>query len=101
MDRDRDRYVIESVRKACEILKFIAKSREPVASSQLALEIENLTKDTAYRMCVTLDVQGLLNQVGDRYELGIGLGLFWSRKKATLESRRSEIEKAIELLGEE
>jgi DNA-binding IclR family transcriptional regulator len=100
MERDRDRYVIESVRKAGEILKFIAKSREPVAPAQLALEVEDLTSNTAYRMCVTLESLGWLNQVGERYELGMGLGLFWARKKATLESDRERINRAIDLLGE-
>jgi DNA-binding IclR family transcriptional regulator len=97
MDTGRDRYVIEPVRQAGEVLKYIAAAREPVTTVQVA-QACGLAPDKAFRLCVTLGEIGFLNQIGSRYELGMGLGLLWARKKATLEDRRNRIDKALELM---
>jgi DNA-binding IclR family transcriptional regulator len=49
-------------------------------------------------MCVTLEETGLLKQIGDKYELGMGNALLWARKKASLEGERDEINKELDQL---
>lgn len=86
-----NRYRIESIFQAGAVLKAVANSKEPLGSSELA-KLCGLTANTAFRICVTLDELGFLNQIGDKYELGMGLALFWARKKAMLEGEKKRIE---------
>jgi DNA-binding IclR family transcriptional regulator len=86
------------VYQAGQILKTIADFKRPIGSSEVAREL-GITANTAYRMCVTLEELGFLKQVGDKYDLGMGLALFWARKKAILEGERVGIEKQLVELG--
>jgi len=95
---DGSRYRIETVHQAGRILKHIAESKGAVGSSDVATAL-GITGNTAFRMCVTLEELGFLQQVGDRYELGMGLALFWARKKASLEGERISIERDLAELG--
>ncbi len=93
-----NRYRIESVFQAGQVLRAVAESKGAVGSTEIAASL-GTTVNTAYRMCATLEELGFLKQIGEKYELGMGLALFWARKKATLESERTAIEKDIEQLG--
>lgn len=97
---DGNRYRIETVYQAGQILKTVADFKNPVGSSDVAKAL-GITANTAYRMCVTLEELGFLKQIGDRYDLGMGLALFWARKKAMLEGERVGIERQLMELGEE
>lgn len=88
---DPNRYRIETVFQAAQILKVIANLKNPVGTSEVARML-GITLNTAFRMCVTLEEIGFLKQVGDKYDLGMGLALFWARKKAMLERERGKIE---------
>jgi hypothetical protein len=98
MAKDLTRYRIETVFQAGQILKAIANAKGAVGSSEVA-QILGITGNTAYRMCVTLEELGFLKQVGDKYDLGMGLALFWARKKAMLEGERQGIERDLSELG--
>jgi len=93
-----NRYRIEAVYQAGQILKTISEIKRPLGSSEVAKEL-GITDNTAYRMCVTLEEIGFLKQVGCKYDLGMGLALFWARKKAMLEGERNSIEKQLTELG--
>ena len=95
---DLTRYRIETVFQAGQILKAIADAKGAVGSSEVAKTL-GITANTAYRMCVTLEELGFLAQIGDKYELGMGLALFWARKKAMLEGERACIETQLMELG--
>jgi DNA-binding IclR family transcriptional regulator len=95
---DKERYVTKAILQAGMILKAVANSREPMTISEISAACE-ISKDVAFRTCVTLEDMIYLQKVGDRYDLGMGLALFWAKKKATLEAQRDRIDKAIETLG--
>lgn len=94
----KNRYRIESVFQAGQVMKAVADSKEAVGPSEVAKTL-GITINTAFRMCMTLEELGFLKQIGEKYELGMGLALFWARKKATLEGERAEIDRDIEQLG--
>jgi DNA-binding IclR family transcriptional regulator len=98
MAAGKERYRIEAVHQAGKILKAIAESRNPIGPSAVASEL-GITVNTAFRMCITLEELGFLKQVGDKYDLGMGLALFWARKKAILEGERNGIERQLTELG--
>ncbi len=93
-----EEYRVNAVFRAGRILKIVAASKEPMTSGQIAEAVE-ISSDIAFRTCITLEELGFLNLIGEAYELGMGLALFWARKKATLEADRDRIDKAIELLN--
>lgn len=98
MANSNNRYRIESVYQSGQILRAVAESKGAVGPSDIATNL-GITVNTAYRMCVTLEELGFLKQIGDKYELGMGLALFWARKKAALEGERTSIDKDLEALG--
>jgi len=93
-----NRYRIEAVHQAGQILRAVAENKGAIGSSDIAKNL-GITVNTAFRMCVTLEELGFLKQVGDKYDLGMGLALFWARKKAMLEGERAGIDRDLELLG--
>jgi hypothetical protein len=95
---DANRYRIETVQQAGQILKTVADNKTPLGASEVA-KILGITTNTAFRMCVNLAEMGFLKQVGDKYDLGMGLALFWARKKAMLEGERTGIEQQLTELG--
>lgn len=96
MSKD-NRYRIEAVYQAGQVLRAVAESKGAIGASDIAKNLE-ITVNTAFRMCVTLEELGFLKQIGERYELGMGLALFWARKKATLEGERNKIESDLKSL---
>jgi hypothetical protein len=78
-------YRIESVYQAGEILKLIANSREPLGPTDITQRLD-VTMNTAFRMCTTLEEVGFLEPIGDKYQLGMGLALIWAKKKVQLET---------------
>lgn len=97
MDKS-SRYRIESVFQAGQVLRVVAESKTVMGSSEIAAVL-GITVNTAFRMCATLEELGFLKQVGEKFELGMGLALFWARKKASLEGERMVIERDITELG--
>ncbi len=103
MTADKDRYIIAAVVKAGAVLKAVANGRDPMLVSEIEQEVDptlGMDTNSVFRQCVTLEYLGFLAQVGDRYELGMGLGLFWAKKKAILEAQRTRIDGDITLLGD-
>ena len=93
-----NRYRIESVFQAGQVLRAVADSKGVMGPTEIAASL-GIKVNTAFRMCATLEELGFLKQVGEKYELGMGLALFWARKKASLEGERVAIEKDITQLG--
>ena len=88
---------IEAVNKAGEILKYLAAQKQPVTGPELA---ESVKMQVGTVMChlATLGDLGFVRQVGDGWELGMGLALIWARVKSNLEGQRDRIDSDLRSL---
>lgn len=93
-----NRYRIETVFQAFQVLKVIADSKEPIGPAEIIKRLD-MTMNTAFRMCETLDEVGALRKIGDKYELGMALALFWARVKAKREETERQARNDINLLN--
>lgn len=89
---------IGAVEKTGAILKYLAAQKTPVPGNEVAAAV-GLPGPTAMCHLMTLLDIGYVRKVGDGWELGMGLALFWAKKRASLESDRERLDKAIALLG--
>lgn len=94
---DNSRYRIKAVCTAAAILTAVANSRAPMGSKEIAKAID-IDPNAAFRQCVTLDELGFLKEEGGKFVLGMGLALFWARKKSHLEGERGKIGAALQTL---
>lgn len=85
-----NRYRIKAVCTAAAILTAVANSREPMGSKEIATAVD-IDPNAAFRQCATLDELGFLKEEGGKFVLGMGLALFWARKKSHLEGEREKI----------
>jgi DNA-binding IclR family transcriptional regulator len=88
---------IDAVKKAGEILDFIADQRVPVGGKEVSDGI-GMAFGTVMSHLATLEEMGWLTRIGERYEMGMKVALFWSRKKSQLEGKRENINKEINAL---
>jgi len=91
---------IEAVHKACEILAFLGRQKEPMSGQDIAKAV-NMAQGTVMCHLATLEDNGFVQQVGGAWRIGMVLALFWARKKADLESERQRIDNDLEKLGGE
>ena len=94
---DSTRYHIKAVSTAAAVLTAVANSREPMGSKEIAKTI-NIDPNAAFRQCATLSDLGFLKEEGGKFVLGMGLALFWARKKSHLEGERDKIGAALRTL---
>jgi DNA-binding IclR family transcriptional regulator len=95
-----NRYRIQNIYDAMQILKIISESKEPLATGEIAKAL-GLTMNTAFRMCETLKEPGFLQEIGGKYQIGMQMMLFWAKSKAKLESERDRIDKILAAFGEQ
>ncbi len=88
---------IEAVRKAGEILKFLANEKEPVSGQEIARAV-NIPAGTVMCHMITLEELGFVVSVGERFNLGMALALMWARVKSTLEGEKERVEKDLNSL---
>ncbi|MEJ2695580.1 MAG: helix-turn-helix domain-containing protein [Candidatus Sulfobium sp.] len=86
---------IEAVRRAGEILKFLANQKEPITAPAIA-HVTGAPLPTVMCHLVTLEELGFVQVINDRWRIGLGLGLIWARVKANLEGERDRIERDLE-----
>ncbi len=91
---------IEAVRKTGEILKYLANIKEPATGPDIAKAV-GLPTGTTMCHLATLEDLGFVLTIGERFQLGMGLALFWARVKSTLEAQRDNINNALNLLNQE
>ena len=90
---------IEAVRKAGEILKYLANEKDATGSPKIAAAV-GLPIGTAMCHLITLEELGFVVSVGENWRLGMGLALIWARVKSALEGQREQIDKHLEALTE-
>jgi len=88
---------IESVKKTTDVLKFLAKERRLLTGSEVA-EGVGLPTGTALCHLITLADAGFVRQVGEGWELGIGLALIWARVKANIEGKINTLQSELKAL---
>lgn len=74
---------IDAVEKTIRVLRFLADQRDPAAGTQIARALD-LPAGTVMCHLVTLEDAHLVRRVGEHFELGDGLALFWARRKAQM-----------------
>jgi DNA-binding IclR family transcriptional regulator len=75
---------IEAINKAFDILSFLANQTAPTAGADVARAV-NLAMGTTMCHLATLEDRGAVAKVGDYWQLGMGLALFWARVKTARE----------------
>ena len=76
---------INAVSTTIGILRHLADQREPVAGSDVARAMD-LSMGTVMCHLVTLEDARVVRRIGDKFELGDQLAVFWARRKSQLES---------------
>ncbi len=100
MKDNGNRYRIEAIAQAGQVLRVIADSKEPMGAQEIT-RVTGIKPNTAFRILVTLDEVGFLKQIGEKYDLGMGLALFWARKKSRLLGTREQIDGDLNSLEKE
>ena len=88
---------IEGVLKTGGILKYMADQKEAVGGNEIAKALD-MPQGTVMSHLASLEELNFVTRVGERFDLGMGLALFWARKKSRLEGERSRIDRDIEEL---
>ncbi|MDA8155600.1 MAG: helix-turn-helix domain-containing protein [Actinomycetota bacterium] len=92
-----NRYRIDAVYQAGQVLEVVADSREPMGPSEIAAAL-GIKINAAFRQCVTLDEMGWLKEVNKKYVLGDRLALFWARYKTRREADLARIQNELKNL---
>ena len=90
---------INAVRTTIEIINYLSDQREPVSGADTAGAL-NMQYPTVMCHLVTLEDAGIARRVGENWELGTGMALFWAKKKSRLKSERDTINNLLSALGE-
>lgn len=85
---------VDAVRKAGEILKYLANQKEPCSSTEVVNAL-GLPNGTAMCYLVTLEDLGFVQGVGGGWRLGLGLGLIYAKVRSALESEREKISQTL------
>jgi len=94
---EKKRYRIETIIQAGQVLKAIADAKEPLGVSEVS-KITGVKPNTVFRILVTLEEVGFVRAIGEKYELGMGAALLWSRYKANREALRAKIDRELKEL---
>lgn len=97
---EENRYRIEAVYRAGKILETVANSREPMGAAEIGAAL-SIDTNMAFRQCSTLVELGLFQQLGDKFELGMKMALYWAKKKSRLEAVRDRAIGALNTLETE
>lgn len=76
---------IAAVELTIRILKMLAEQKQAVSGKEVSRALDE-SHGTLMCHLATLEDAGFVRKVGDHFELGMELALFWARKKSQLES---------------
>ncbi len=80
-----NRYRIEAVFNAGRIIELVSNAGEALGAAEISARLD-LTSNTAFRVCETLDELRMLKKVQDKYILGDALAHAWARYKTRREA---------------
>ncbi len=76
---------IGAVELTVRILKMLAEQKTPVSGKEVSRSLDE-SHGTIMCHLATLEDAGFVRKVGEHYELGMELALFWARKKSQIGS---------------
>lgn len=89
---------IGAVQKSIEIMKFMAREVQPVSPTEISNAV-GIPFHTVMSHLATLEDDGLVQKVYERYEIGIFWGVFWNSIKASRESILNSARNDLEKIG--
>lgn len=89
---------IGAVQTTITILRHLADQKEPVPGSDVARALD-LPVGTVMCHLVTLEDDRVVRRVGEHWELGDSMALFWARRKAQLEGGIVRMKNQLQELG--
>lgn len=87
-----------SLIKGFRVVEHLADQKEPVPAPEIANAL-NMQYGTLMCHLTTLEHLGIARQIGEHWELGTKIALYWARKKAELQSERDRIDRLIHAMG--
>ncbi len=91
---------ISAVATTIGILRHLAEQRGPVPGAEVARAM-NVPVGTVMCHLVTLEDDRMVRRIGEHWELGDGMAIFWARRKAQLESNIEQMQGDLKNLGVE
>ena len=76
---------IAAVQLTIRILKMLAEQKKPVSGQEVTRALD-AAHGTVMCHLATLEDDGFVRRIGEHYELGMELALFWARKKSQIEN---------------
>jgi len=88
---------IKTVALATRILEYLSTKKKMASLTDVSAAVE---QPEATVMChlATLRDHGFVSEVNGKYTLGMKVALMWARMKASLDSKRQEIDEQIKAL---
>jgi len=87
-----------SLIKGFAVVEYLAHQKDPVPAPAIAAALD-MQYPTLMHHLATLDHLGVARRIGEHWELGTKLSLYWAKKKAGLLSHRDEIDRLLHALG--
>ena len=91
---------IAAVETTIRVLRFLADQKEPVAGSHVARALD-MPVGTVMCHLVTLEDDRITRRIGELWELGDGMAIFWARRKAQLECGIDRMKNDLREIGVE
>lgn len=88
---------IAAVELTTRILKMLNDQKQPVGGQEVARALDE-KHGTVMCHLATLEDAGFVRRIGEHYDLGMELALFWARKKTQLENNIAVATEALNQL---
>lgn len=88
---------IGALKTGNNILRFLSDRKHPVSGKEISLAL-NIKYDTAMCYLATLEDIGNVRQVGECFELGMNMAMFWAKIKSKKETEKQNINRELEML---
>lgn len=90
--------LIHASQKTIQVLKLIAKQQAGLTPTEIADRMD-LKYATVMTHLVTLEREGLIEEIDTGYIGSLELATFWAMRKAMITTKEQELEKEKEILG--
>jgi len=88
---------IGAVKTTLDVLSFLSDQKEPTSGKEIALALE-VPHGTCMCYLATLADSNIVRQVGECFELGMGMAMFWAKRKSKKEAEKQNINRELEIL---
>lgn len=88
----------EPVKKALQILRFLSDQKELVSVKEISIALE-IPYGTVMCYLATLEDDGMVQIVGNCWELGMGMAMYWSKTREREEARQDKTIQNLKVIG--